>query len=87
MDAFKQAHANISQRVDLDRNPESLLSFFYQYSIVGFERATGAAGLEHHFRYLDETIRFNPDARSYMVHRGLKETLELRDIGDAVTTI
>jgi len=61
--------------------------FFYRYSIVGFERAAGAAGLEIHFRYLDETIRFNPKSNSFMVHRGLKEALELRDAGDAIEHI
>ena len=55
--------------------------------IVGFERAAGAAGLEIHFRYLDETIRFNPKSNSFMVHRGLKEALELRDAGDAIEHI
>ena len=70
--------------VAFDHGPDELLEFFYRYSIVGFERAAGAAGLEHHFRYLDETSRFNPKASSFMVHRGLKEALELRDAGDAV---
>jgi hypothetical protein len=82
--AFEEAYAAVHQMLPPDVSVEELLQFLYRYSIIGFERAAGASGLEIHFRYLDESIRFNPDAKAFMVHRGLKEALELRDAGDAV---
>jgi len=87
-DAFEAAYEDVKRRgISPDLSTDELLAFFYRYSIVGFERAAGAAGLEIHFRYLDETIRFNPKSNSFMVHRGLKEALELRDAGDAIEHI
>jgi hypothetical protein len=80
--AFEEAFASARNLLPPELSSEELLVFFYRYSIIGFERAAGAAGLEQHFYYLDETIRFNPDARLFMVHRGLKEALELRDYGE-----
>ena len=85
---FDEAYDDLSKRgISLDLSADELLAFFYRYSIIGFERASGAAGLDWQFRYTDETIRFNPDARSFMVHRGLKEALELRDAGDAIESL
>ncbi|HVV48331.1 MAG TPA: hypothetical protein VHO06_01610, partial [Polyangia bacterium] len=67
---------NISESID------DLLQFFYSYSIVGFLRVgrggTGA-GYYEHFRYMDETIRFDLDAPSFLVHRGLREALDLQE--------
>lgn len=82
--AFKRAYRKVKNRAELDRPPLGLLSFFYEYSIVGFERATGASGLEWHFKYQDEKIRFNPEARSFRIHRGLKEALEVSETGEPV---
>src|SRR5438034_5838532 len=87
-DAFEAAYEDVKRLgISPDLSTDELLVFFYRYSIVGFERDAGAAGLEIHFRYLDETIRFNPKSNSFMVHRGLKEALELRDAGDAIEHI
>jgi len=87
-EAFEAAYEDVKRRgVTPDQGVDELLALFYRYSIIGFERAAGASGLEHHFRYLDETIRFNPKAASFMVHRGLKEALELRDAGEAIEAI
>lgn len=80
--AFESSHRLVTKQFELDKSAEELIRFFYRYSIVGFERSPGAAGLEYHFRYLDEGIHFQPDARSFRVHRGLKEELDLRDKGE-----
>ncbi len=59
---------------------DEALQFLYRYSIIGFERkAPTGSGLVHHFRYQDEEVLFEPDARSFMVHRGLKEVLGLTE--------
>jgi hypothetical protein len=86
-EAFAEAYRKSKSRIKLEMNPDELLAFFYEYSIIGFETAPGAAGLSEQFRYLNETVRFQPDARSFIVHRGLKEALELRDTGSAIDTI
>lgn len=86
-DAFTEAYKKTRSRVKMEMGPDELLAFFYEYSIIGFESAPGAAGLSEQFRYLNETVRFQPDARSFIVHRGLKEALELRDTGSAVDSI
>ncbi len=63
---------------------DEALELLYRYSIIGIERAPGAVGAYHHFRYVDETVRFDANAHSFMVHRGLKEALELADAGEPV---
>jgi hypothetical protein len=78
MEVLRQIQATRFTRQTFD---EAYARVVARVSIIGFERSAGASGLEHHFRYLDETISFNPDARSFMVHRGLKEALELRETG------
>jgi hypothetical protein len=86
-DAFKKAYTATRKRVEFSLTEEEMLAFLYRYSIVGFERAVGGAGLVEHFRYQDEAVRFNPEARGFLVHRGLKEALELREAGEAVDDI
>jgi len=86
-DAFRKAYAATKKRVEFTLSEEEMLAFLYRYSIVGFERAVGGAGLVEHFRYQDEAVRFNPEARGFLVHRGLKEALELREAGEAVKDI
>lgn len=86
-DAFRKAYAATKKRVEFALSEEEMLAFLYRYSIVGFERAVGGAGLVEHFRYEDEAVRFNPEARGFLVHRGLKEALELREAGEAVKDI
>jgi len=86
-DAFRKAYAATRKRITYRLNEEEVLAFLYQYSIIGFERAVGGAGLVEHFRYQDEPVRFNPEARAFLVHRALKEALELREAGEAVDDI
>lgn len=86
-DAFKKAYIATRKRVEFGLAEEEVLAFLYRYSIIGFERAVGGAGLVEHFRYQDEAVRFNPEARGFLVHRALKEALELRDSGEAVDDI
>jgi hypothetical protein len=86
-DAFKKAYTATRKRVEFALAEEEMLAFLYRYSIVGFERAVGGAGLVEHFRYQDEAVRFNPEARGFLVHRALKEALELRESGEAVDDI
>jgi hypothetical protein len=86
-DAFKKAYTATRKRVEFSLTEEEMLAFLYRYSIIGFERAVGGAGLVEHFRYQDEAVRFNPEARGFLVHRGLKEALELREAGEAVDDI
>lgn len=78
---FHDAYQRVNRRSKITLDEDQLLEFFYRYSILGFERAAGGAGLEQHFRYQGESVRLNPDAREFMVHRGLKEALELKDLG------
>jgi hypothetical protein len=78
---FNHAYEAVKKRLSLSRTADEVLHSFYEYSIIGFQRAAGAAGLVQHFRYQDETVRFNPEAREFTVHRGLKEALELREVG------
>jgi hypothetical protein len=86
-DAFKKAYSATKKRVEFSLSEDEMLSFLYRYSMIGFERAVGGAGLVEHFRYQDEAVRFNPEARGFLVHRGLKEALELREAGEAVDDI
>jgi hypothetical protein len=81
---FNQAYESVKRRLSLSKTADEALYFFYEYSIIGFQRAAGAAGLVQHFRYQDENVRFNPEAREFIVHRGLKEALELRETGTMV---
>jgi hypothetical protein len=81
---FDQAYNFVKRRQQLSMTADEVLYFFYEYSIIGFQRAAGAVGLVQHFRYQDETVRFNPDAKEFTVHRGLKEALELREVGSMV---
>jgi hypothetical protein len=84
---FEEAHRLVDKQFNFKNTLDELLRFFYRYSIIGFERSPGGEGLEYHFRYLDESVRFQPDAKAFMVHRGLKEVLELKDTGQPVESL
>jgi hypothetical protein len=77
-----EAYKQVAAEVGLTLKLEQALEMFYRYSIIGVERTgrTGeGSGYYYHFRYMDESIRLEPGARSYMVHRGLKQALELAE--------
>lgn len=77
---FDDAYTELKEGLGFDLGEDEVLHLFYTYSIIGFEKIkrTGS-GYYHHFRYMDETIRFDASARTFLVHRGLKETLELTE--------
>lgn len=81
-DEFEKGYAAAKRKGEIALSIDEILPFMYDYSIVGFEktRATGS-GVVHHFRYQGESVRFDPEAKSFLVHRGLKETLDLRETG------
>ena len=82
---FTQAFNELKDQLNFDKDKseqEVLQTLFYQYSIVGFNRVgrqDGRAGYYYHYRYMDESIRFDPNALSFRVHFGLKEYLELSE--------
>lgn len=77
---FDKGYAVAASKIHLTLSPDEVLEFFYLYSLLGFERkAPGGSGLTHHFRYQDETVLFDPQARSFLVHRGLKEVLGITE--------
>lgn len=85
--ALEVAHSRLAKETGLSMSVDELLEFYYEYSIVGFERVgrTGSSGYYDHFRFMDETVRFSPEANSYYVHRGLKDYLDLVDRSGAVS--
>ena len=78
-DNFNSAHRALEGPLSLDLSAEGALQLLYDFSIIGFERAAGGTGLAAHFKYFDESVRFDPDARQFLVHRGLKEVLEIKE--------
>ncbi len=78
---FDAAYQRIASRTRLPwGGPEELLGFFYDFSVVGFEKTrSSGSGRSHHFRYQGESVKLVPDARSFLVHRGLKESLDISE--------
>lgn len=76
---FASAFRALKKPLNLQLSEESALQFLYDYSIIGFERAAGGTGLAVHFQYFDESVRFDAEARQFLVHRGLKEVLEIKE--------
>lgn len=76
---FDRGYRTAMKKADLGRSSEECLAFLYNYSILGFERAVTGAGILHHFRYRDESVVFEPDAPSFLIHGALKETLGLTE--------
>lgn len=85
-EALSQALEALGPSLGLAKTLDEILAMFYRYSIVGFQRigrgGTGA-GYYEHFRYMDESIRFDAKSPSFLVHRGLREALELLEQKDA----
>lgn len=76
---FDAAYARIDERGNVPIKRADVLPLLYQYSIVGFLRTSlRSTGQDIHFRYVDERINFDPNAKQFAVHRGLKEALDLR---------
>lgn len=81
---FARGFARAEKKLEMPLSMDEALQFLYRYSIIGFERkAPTGSGLTHHFRYQGEEVLFERDARSFLVHRGLKEVLGLTEtLGD-----
>lgn len=77
---FQVAYKRTQNRIPLHYGEEEALRLLYRYSILGFEgtRDSGS-GVTDHFRYINESINFDPAARSFLVHRALKEALDLTE--------
>jgi hypothetical protein len=58
---------------------DAVLAALYRYGIVGFTKIGGGGygGSAVAFAYKDATISFDPAAKAFTVHPGLKEALEL----------
>ena len=79
---FEQGYVIANAKTALDKTPEEIMELFYDFSIIGFEKkAASGSGLTHHFKYQDESVLFERTARSYLVHRGLKEFLGITETG------
>jgi hypothetical protein len=78
---FAGAYAQVKPQLALELAEEEVLYMLYKYSIIAFERAAGKKGAYYdHFRFMDETVRLDPEARSFLVHRALKEALALSEL-------
>lgn len=64
---------------DSCESPEHALGALFEFSVIGY-LATGGkgAGSKYAWRYLEPRVRFNPDAKSYKVHLGLKNEFDLK---------
>lgn len=77
---FERGYAATQRKGVVSAPKEDVLPLLYEYSIIGFEKTRpSGSGFAHHFRYQGESVRFDPDASSFLVHRGLKETLDIRE--------
>lgn len=57
---------------------DSSLETLYRYGIIGFEKIGGGrGGSATAFSFREETVNFDPAARHFRIHPGLKEALEL----------
>jgi len=55
------------------------LSMLYDYSVIGFQRVGGAVhGSAYVFRYRNQQLHFDPQAKAFRVHLGLVKALGLR---------
>lgn len=77
-DEFAEGYRTLSESQELTLDPTAMLNLLYRFSIIGYEgtRPTGS-GTTHLFRYQNESLNFDIQARSFRVHRGLKEALGL----------
>ena len=75
---FNEGYKALSDSQTLSLDPTAMLNLLYRFSIIGYEgtRPTGS-GTTHLFRYQNESLNFDIQAKSFRVHRGLKEALGL----------
>lgn len=68
----------------LDMSIDDVLDLLYRFSVIGFAKIGGAGfgGSAIAFRYKDPSVNFDPAARTFTVHAGLKEALELVESGE-----
>lgn len=86
-DAFDFALTESRKRLDINMSTDQALHFLYDYSIIGFQRSgrTGPGqGYYDHFRYMDERVPFDINSPGFLLHRGLKDYLEVPDRGEPV---
>jgi hypothetical protein len=62
-----------------NETPQKALEALFEFSVIGY-LATGGkgAGSKYIWRYLEPRVRFNPEAKNYQVHLGLKSEFDLK---------
>lgn len=71
---FEREYDVESKEKKLTLDPTSMLNLLYHFSIIGY-----TAGRRTEFRYMNESLSFDIQAKSFRVHRGLKEALGLTE--------
>ncbi len=78
-DEFEKSYENIKNRLGITESDDAILERLYEFSIIGFYKPGGGGygGSVYRFQYNSDFQTFNPQAKSFKVHSGFKEYMEL----------
>jgi len=77
-DSFLEKYLDVKSAENPLDGPRAL-NRMYDFSVIGYEKRSGHGGVSWNFHYSNPQVGWDPAARTYKVHLGLKEYAKLRE--------